>query len=52
MGEMRNVLKILVGKPERKRPIERPKHIWKDNIRRDLKGNMVGRCGLDSTSAE
>jgi hypothetical protein len=26
MGEMRNVYKILVGKPERKRPLEIPRH--------------------------
>jgi hypothetical protein len=32
---MRNVYKILVGKPERKRPLRRAKHRWKDNIEID-----------------
>ena len=27
---------VLVGKPEAKRPLERPKHIWEDNIKMDL----------------
>jgi hypothetical protein len=33
MGEMRNVCKILVGKPEGKRSLQRPRHRWEDNIR-------------------
>jgi len=33
MGDMRNAYKILVGKPEGKRPLGRPRHIWKNNIR-------------------
>jgi hypothetical protein len=33
MGEMRNVYKILVRKPERKRPLGRPRNICEDNIR-------------------
>jgi hypothetical protein len=37
MGEMRNVYKILVRKPEGKRPLRRPRHGWKDNIRIDLR---------------
>jgi hypothetical protein len=32
MGEMRNAYKI-VGKPEGKRPLRRPRHRWEDNIR-------------------
>jgi hypothetical protein len=32
MGEMRYVYKILVGKYERKRPLERTKHRWEYNI--------------------
>jgi hypothetical protein len=35
MGKMRNAYKIVVGKPERKRPIGRPSHRWEDNIRID-----------------
>jgi len=30
MGEMRNEYKVLVGKPEGKRPLGRPKHRWED----------------------
>jgi len=33
MGKMRNIYKILVGKPERKRPLGRPRHRWEGNIR-------------------
>jgi ribosome biogenesis protein Nip4 len=36
MGEVGNANKILVGKPEGKRPLERPRRRWKDNIRMDL----------------
>jgi hypothetical protein len=34
---MRNAHKILVGKPERKRPFGRPRRRWEDNIRMDLR---------------
>jgi hypothetical protein len=37
MGEMRNVYKILVVKPEGKRPFWRPRRRWEDNIKMDLK---------------
>jgi hypothetical protein len=40
MRETRNVYNILVGKPEGKRPFGRPRHIWEDNIRMDLKEIM------------
>jgi hypothetical protein len=33
---MRNVYKILAGKPERSQPVRRPRHRWKDNIKMDL----------------
>jgi hypothetical protein len=33
MGENRNVYRILVGKPEGKRPLRRPRHRWVDNIK-------------------
>jgi hypothetical protein len=36
-GYMRNAYNILVGKPEGKRPLRRPKRRWEDNIRMDLK---------------
>jgi hypothetical protein len=36
MGGMRNAHNILIGKPEGKRPLRRPRCRWKDNIRTDL----------------
>jgi hypothetical protein len=36
MGETRNAYRILVGKPEGKRPLARPRHRWVDNIKTDL----------------
>jgi hypothetical protein len=36
MGAMRNAYKILVGKPEGKRPLGRPRHRWEHNTRVDL----------------
>jgi hypothetical protein len=36
MGEKRNVYRLLVGKPEGKRPLGRPKRRWIDNIEMDL----------------
>ena len=32
MGEGRGVHRVLVGKPEGKRPLGRPRHRWEDNI--------------------
>jgi hypothetical protein len=40
LGEKRNVYRILVGKPEGKRPLGRPRHRWVDNNKMDL-GGMV-----------
>jgi len=37
MGERRGVYRVLVGKPEGKRQLRRPRHRWEDNIKRDLK---------------
>jgi hypothetical protein len=36
MGEKRNVYRLLVGKPEGKRPLGRPRRRWMDNIKMDL----------------
>jgi hypothetical protein len=36
MGEKRNAYRLLVAKPEGKRPLERPQRRWVDNIRMDL----------------
>ena len=45
MGERRGVYKALVGKPEGKRPLGRPRHRWEDNIKMDLQ--EVGCGGMD-----
>jgi hypothetical protein len=37
MREERNVYKVLMGNPEGKRPLERPRRRWEDGIRMDLK---------------
>jgi hypothetical protein len=37
MGAQRNAYRILVGNPEGKRPIGRPRHRWVDNIKMDLR---------------
>ena len=37
MGEKRRLYSIVVGKPEGKRPLGRPRRRWEDNIRRDLR---------------
>jgi len=42
MGEERGVYRVLVGKPEGRRPLRRPRRKWMDNIRMELK--EVG-CG-------
>jgi hypothetical protein len=36
MGEKRNAYRLLVGKPEGRRPLGRPRRMWLDNIRMDL----------------
>jgi hypothetical protein len=38
MGEMRNAYNILVGKPEGKRRLGRPRRRWKNNIKMNLMG--------------
>ena len=42
MGERRGVYRILVGKPEGKRPLGRPRRRWKDNIKMDLQEMECG----------
>jgi hypothetical protein len=39
---MRGVYRVLVGKPERKRPLGRPRCRWKDNIEMDLQEVVCG----------
>jgi hypothetical protein len=45
MEEKRNVYRLLVGKPEGKRPLGRPRRSWVDNIRTDLL--EIGWGGVD-----
>jgi hypothetical protein len=45
MGEERKVYKVLVGKPEGKRPLGRPRRRWEDGIRMDLR--EIGLGGVD-----
>jgi hypothetical protein len=42
MGQERNVYKVLVGKPEGKRPLGRPRRGWEDGIRMDLREIDLG----------
>jgi hypothetical protein len=47
MGEGRGVYRVLVGRPEGKRPLERPRRRWEDNIKTDLKEiGIEGRTGF------
>jgi hypothetical protein len=45
MGKGRGVYRVLVGKPEGKRPLGRPRHRWGDNIKLDL-----GEIGIDGAN--
>jgi hypothetical protein len=45
MGEKKNAYRILVGKPEGKRPLGRSRHRWMDNIKTDLRDIVWG--GMD-----
>jgi hypothetical protein len=47
MGEGRNVYRVLMGKPEGKRPLERPRCRWEVGIKMDLR--KIG--GLDSAGS-
>jgi hypothetical protein len=44
-GDRRNAYRRLVGKPEGKRPLGRPRCIWVDNIKMDLR--EIGWGGMD-----
>ena len=44
-GERRGAYSVVVGKPERKRPLGRPRRIWEDNIKIGLR--EVGRDWID-----
>jgi hypothetical protein len=45
MGEKRNACRLLVGKPEGKRPLGRPRHRWVDNIK--VNHGEIGLDGVD-----
>jgi hypothetical protein len=45
MGERRGVYRVLVGNPEGKRPLGRPRHRWEDHTEIDLQ--EVGCGGMD-----
>jgi hypothetical protein len=45
MGERRGAYRALVGKPEGRRPLERPRRRWEDNIKMNLR--EVGWGGMD-----
>jgi hypothetical protein len=45
MGEGRGVYRVLVGRPEGKRPLERPRRRWEGNIKMDLR-----ETGIDGAS--
>jgi hypothetical protein len=45
MGEGRGVHRVLVGRPEGKRPLERPRYRWEDKIKLDL-----GEIGIDGAN--
>jgi hypothetical protein len=51
MEARRNAYRILVGKPEGKRPLRRPRRGWVDNIKMDLKRDMMGLYGLDRSGS-
>jgi hypothetical protein len=45
MGEGRGVYRILIGRPEGKRPLGRPRRRWEENINMDLR-----EIGIDGTN--
>jgi hypothetical protein len=52
LGDEIKVYKFLVGKPEGKRPLGRPRRRWEDGIGMDLREiGLGGGCGLDLTGS-
>jgi len=49
--DRKGVHRVLVGKPEAKRPLERSSRRWKDNIKMDLQELGCGGYGLDRDSS-
>jgi hypothetical protein len=56
MGAGRGMYRVLVGKPEGKRPLVRRRHRWEDNIKMDLQevrcGSMFRRYILPNTTRQ
>jgi hypothetical protein len=50
MGDKRGVNRVLVGKPEGKRPLGRPRCTWEDNISMDLQ-EVGWEYGMDSAGS-
>jgi hypothetical protein len=46
-GREEECISILVGKPEGKRPLGRPRHMWEDNIKMDIREIRLEWYGLD-----
>jgi hypothetical protein len=46
MGERSGVYRVLVGKPEGKRPLGRPRHRWEDNTKMDIQEVGCGSMDL------
>jgi hypothetical protein len=44
MGEGRGVYRVLVGRPEGKRPLGRPRRRWEDNTKMDLREKAIDRA--------
>jgi hypothetical protein len=51
MGEKRNVYRLLVGKPEGKRPLGRPRCRWIDNVEMDLLGIVLSVVDWETPSS-
>jgi hypothetical protein len=51
MGEDKGVHRVLVGKPEGKRPLEKRRRRWEDNIKMDLQEVGGGSWGLDEVGS-
>ena len=51
VGERRGIYRVLVGKPEGKRPLGRPQGRWEVSIKMDLKEGGVWGYGLDQSGS-
>jgi hypothetical protein len=51
MGERRGMYRVLVGNPEGKRPLGRPRRIWENNIMMGLQEMGCGGYGLDRSAS-